>query len=43
MRPASDFGGDVVVEAFEAIGWEWGGSWTPPDYQHFQAPRPTHR
>jgi hypothetical protein len=29
---------DVVVEAFAAIGWEWGGSWASPDYQHFTAP-----
>ena len=27
--------GDVVVRAFAAIGWEWGGSWASPDYQHF--------
>ena len=30
--------GDVVVRAFSAIGWEWGGSWASPDYQHFAAP-----
>lgn len=30
--------GDVVVRAFDAIGWEWGGAWsTSPDYQHFSA------
>ncbi len=29
--------GDVVVRAFAAIGWEWGGSWASPDYQHFAA------
>jgi poly-gamma-glutamate synthesis protein (capsule biosynthesis protein) len=28
---------DVVVEAFREIGWEWGGTWTSPDYQHFYA------
>jgi hypothetical protein len=28
--------GDPVVEAFAAIGWEWGGYWsTLKDYQHF--------
>jgi hypothetical protein len=28
--------GDVVVEAFAAIGWGWGGDWTSlKDYQHF--------
>jgi len=29
---------DVVVRAFERIGWEWGGGWNDPDYQHFYAP-----
>jgi hypothetical protein len=30
--------GDVVVKAFAAIGWGWGGSWSSPkDYQHFSA------
>ncbi len=28
---------DVVVRAFASIGWEWGGSWSAPDYQHFAA------
>ena len=28
--------GDVVVQAFAAIEWSWGGTWTSPtDYQHF--------
>lgn len=28
--------GDVVVTAFAAAGWTWGGDWTSPvDYQHF--------
>lgn len=28
--------GDVVVRAFEAIGWHWGGRWSSlRDYQHF--------
>src|SRR5680860_6833 len=27
---------DVVVRAFESIGWTWGGAWiTSKDYQHF--------
>jgi poly-gamma-glutamate synthesis protein (capsule biosynthesis protein) len=30
--------GDVVVDAFADVGWEWGGSWSAaPDYQHFSA------
>jgi poly-gamma-glutamate synthesis protein (capsule biosynthesis protein) len=28
----------IVVKAFAAIGWEWGGNWAEPDYQHFAAP-----
>jgi hypothetical protein len=28
--------GDAVVQAFDAIGWSWGGRWrSPVDYQHF--------
>lgn len=28
--------GNLVVRAFEEIGWEWGGDWsTSKDYQHF--------
>lgn len=31
--------GDLVVRAFAAIGWTWGGDWSPyPDFQHFTAP-----
>ena len=30
--------GDVVVRAFKRIGWEWGGVWNDPDYQHFYVP-----
>ncbi len=29
-------GDDVVVQAFAAAGWQWGGYWSSPrDYQHF--------
>lgn len=28
----------IVVRAFAAVGWEWGGTWAEPDYQHFSAP-----
>jgi len=32
--------GGLVVLAFAASGWQWGGRWTGgPDYQHFQGPR----
>jgi D-alanyl-D-alanine carboxypeptidase len=37
VRPGMVVAGDVVVRAFAAIGWSWGGRWAPPDYQHFSA------
>jgi len=38
VRPGMVFDGDVVVHAFEAIGWEWGGRWSDPsDTMHFTA------
>ncbi|HEU4751278.1 MAG TPA: M15 family metallopeptidase [Acidimicrobiia bacterium] len=36
--PGLIVGGDVVVEAFAAIGWGWGGYWSSPkDYMHFSS------
>lgn len=30
--------GDLVVSAFDSIGWEWGGRWrTLKDYHHFSS------
>ena len=30
--------GGVLVRAFSAVGWKWGGRWTgSPDYQHFSS------
>ncbi|WP_246574576.1 M15 family metallopeptidase [Streptomyces genisteinicus] len=29
--------GDAVTTAIEEAGWEWGGAWSPPDYQHFSS------
>jgi hypothetical protein len=29
----------VVVRAFRAEGWQWGGAWRSPDYQHVDKPR----
>jgi hypothetical protein len=29
--------GGVLVRAFAAVGWQWGGRWGTPDYQHFSA------
>ena len=38
VRPGMIAPGDVVVNALEGIGWEWGGDWTRPvDYMHFSA------
>ena len=28
--------GDAVYKAFTSRGWEWGGHWKNPDYQHFE-------
>ena len=38
VRPGMAVAGEPLVEAFVAIGWEWGGRWAgSPDYQHFSA------
>lgn len=34
-RPGMIHSGDVVTEAFAAIGWTWGGDWSSPDIMHF--------
>ncbi len=37
-RPGMLAEGDVVVQAFDAIGWTWGGRWSSPlDLMHFSA------
>ena len=39
-RPGMAFHGGVLVRAFAAAGWRWGGDWRPPsatDYQHFSS------
>jgi len=37
-RPGMAYVGGVLVRAFDAIGWGWGGRWTSiKDYQHFSA------
>ena len=36
VRPGMAVRGGVLVRAFAAVGWLWGGRWTAtPDYQHF--------
>jgi hypothetical protein len=41
VRPGMIVDGDVVVTAFAAIGFEWGGHWNRlQDYQHFEAANP---
>jgi hypothetical protein len=36
VRPGMAVPGGPLVEAFAAVGWQWGGRWTAsPDYQHF--------
>jgi hypothetical protein len=35
-RPGMAEPGGILVNAFAAIGWQWGGRWAgTPDYQHF--------
>jgi D-alanyl-D-alanine carboxypeptidase len=37
-RPGMAVDGGVVVRAFAAVGWSWGGRWSgDKDYQHFSA------
>ena len=37
-RPGMAVRGGLLVRAFAAVGWQWGGRWTgSPDYQHFSA------
>ena len=37
-RPGMALPDGVLVRAFAAAGWRWGGRWTgSPDYQHFSA------
>ena len=38
FRPGMAVRGRVLVRAFTAVGWQWGGRWRgTPDYQHFSA------
>jgi hypothetical protein len=38
VRPGMAVPGGLLVRAFTAVGWKWGGRWTgTPDYQHFSA------
>jgi len=37
-RPGMAVDGGVLVRAFDAVGWGWGGRWSgAKDYQHFSA------
>jgi hypothetical protein len=37
IRPGMAYSGGALVDAFAAVGWQWGGRWSSPDYQHFSA------
>jgi D-alanyl-D-alanine carboxypeptidase len=38
VRPGMAVPGGVLIDAFAAVGWQWGGRWDgTPDYQHFSA------
>jgi hypothetical protein len=36
-RAGMAYYGGVLVSAFAAVGWHWGGRWSDPDYQHFSS------
>ena len=36
-RPGMAYRGGTLVDAFAAVGWQWGGRWSDPDYQHFSS------
>jgi hypothetical protein len=36
-RAGMAFTGGELVDAFAAVGWQWGGRWSDPDYQHFSS------
>jgi hypothetical protein len=37
VRPGMARWGGRLVDAFAAVGWQWGGRWSDPDYQHFSS------
>ena len=37
VRPGLAHWGGPLVDAFAAVGWQWGGRWSDPDYQHFSS------
>jgi hypothetical protein len=38
VRPGMAVRGGLLVSAFAAVGWQWGGRWRgTPDYQHFSS------
>jgi len=37
IRPGMAYYGGELVDAFASVGWQWGGRWSDPDYQHFSA------
>ena len=38
IRPGMAYRGGLLLNAFAAVGWQWGGRWpASPDYQHFSA------
>ncbi len=37
IRPGMAVPGSPLNDAFAAVGWSWGGTWSSPDYQHFSS------
>jgi hypothetical protein len=36
-RPGMAVEGGPLTTAFASVGWQWGGRWSSPDYQHFSS------
>jgi len=36
-RAGMAYTGGALVSAFASVGWQWGGRWSSPDYQHFSS------
>jgi D-alanyl-D-alanine carboxypeptidase len=37
VRPGMAEPNGLLNQAFAAVGWQWGGRWASPDYQHFSS------
>lgn len=42
-RPGTIAENSIIVQLFRERGWDWGGEWPDPDYQHFEKSAKTSR